>query len=138
MSLSTLIRVSARPLLATIFVYGGLDALKSPEVKAPKAEGLLAPVIENVPGVETAEQVVKIDAAMKIAGGVALALGIFPKFAATVLAASLVPTTIAGHDYWNQDDPQAQAAQKIQVAKNASILGGLLVVVAGGGSRPKK
>jgi uncharacterized membrane protein YphA (DoxX/SURF4 family) len=93
--------------------------------------------VDKAPGIESAEQVVKIDAAIKIAGGIALGLGILPRFTATVLAASLVPTTIAGHDYWNQEDPQAQAAQKLQAAKNASVLGGLLLVMAGGGSRPK-
>jgi uncharacterized membrane protein YphA (DoxX/SURF4 family) len=137
MSMSTLIRIAARPLLGTIFVYGGLGAFREPAARAPKAEGLLAPIVDKAPGIESAEQVVKIDAAIKIAGGIALGLGILPRFTATVLAASLVPTTIAGHDYWNQEDPQAQAAQKLQAAKNASVLGGLLLVMAGGGSRPK-
>jgi uncharacterized membrane protein YphA (DoxX/SURF4 family) len=138
MSLSTLVRVTARPLLASIFVYGGLDAFRSPDAKAPKADSLLAPVVDRVPGVQSSAQLVKLDAAVKVAGGVALGLGILPRTTAALLAGSLVATTIAGHDYWNQDEPQARAMQRLQLVKNASILGGVLLVVAGGGSRPKR
>ncbi len=44
------------------------------------------------------------------------------------LAASLVPTTAAAHQYWTIEDPAARAQQKIHFWKNASLLGGLLLV----------
>ena len=44
-------------------------------------------------------------------------------------SASLVPTTAAAHRYWTIDDPAARAQQKIHFWKNASLLGGLLLVV---------
>ena len=44
-----------------------------------------------------------------------------------MLAASLVPTTLAGHPFWDETDPQAKAQQRLQFAKNTSILGGLLL-----------
>ena len=44
-----------------------------------------------------------------------------------MLAASLVPTTLAGHRFWEETDPQAKAMQRLQFAKNTSVLGGLLL-----------
>ncbi len=44
---------------------------------------------------------------MQIASALALATGRAPRLAATVLAASLVPTTLAGHRFWEESDPTA-------------------------------
>ncbi len=38
------------------------------------------------------------------------------------------PTTAAAHQYWTIEDPAARAQQKIHFWKNASLLGGLLLV----------
>jgi hypothetical protein len=34
---------------------------------------------------------------------------------------------MAGHAFWDETDPQAKATQRLQFAKNTSILGGLLL-----------
>ena len=47
--------------------------------------------------------------------------------ASTVLAASLIPTTVAGHRFWEETDPTAKKTQRLNFAKNASIVGGLLI-----------
>jgi putative oxidoreductase len=47
--------------------------------------------------------------------------------AALALGASLVPTTFAGHRFWEEGDPKQRAAQKIHFLKNVGLLGGLLL-----------
>jgi putative oxidoreductase len=121
----------ARPLLASIFIYGGIDAFRNPESKAPKADKVVGAVPAVVPGMSTTADLVRIDGAAKVIGGVALGLGIFPRLAALGLAASLVPTTLAGHPFWEESDPAARRAQELQFAKNASILGGVLLAAFG-------
>jgi uncharacterized membrane protein YphA (DoxX/SURF4 family) len=44
-----------------------------------------------------------------------------------VLAASLVPTTLAGHAFWTVDDPEQRKQQLAHFAKNLAILGGLIL-----------
>ena len=56
-----------------------------------------------------------------------LAFGKAPRAAAGVLAASLVPTTLAGHAFWTFDDPAQSAQQRAHFAKNLAILGGLIL-----------
>ena len=69
----------------------------------------------------------RINAGAQLLAAAALATGRAPRLSATVLAASLVPTTLAGHAFWDETDPQAKATQRLQFMKNTSILGGLLL-----------
>jgi uncharacterized membrane protein YphA (DoxX/SURF4 family) len=88
-----------------------------------------------LPGISSTEQLVRVDGAAKVLGGVALGLGIFPRLSALGLAASLVPTTLAGHRFWEETDPAQRKAQQLHFVKNVSILGGVLLV-AFEGRRP--
>jgi uncharacterized membrane protein YphA (DoxX/SURF4 family) len=122
----------ARPLLAGMFVYGGIDAFRNPGGKVPRAE-MVAPDIADLVGVDAdTEQLVQFNGAVQVAAGITLALGIFPRVSALVLAGSLVPTTLAGHRFWDEDDPGARAQQTIQFLKNAAMMGGLLLIVEHG------
>jgi putative oxidoreductase len=124
-----LVRRIARPLLASTFIFGGIDALRNPASKAPAAEKLDIP---SKPGMDklnisSTEQAVKVNAAAQVAGGSLLALGKFPRVAALVLAGSVVPTTLAGHRFWEEDDSAKKQGQLLHFLKNASMLGGLLL-----------
>ncbi len=118
-------------LLSGMFVSGGLDALIRPKGKVPKAEVVTEPAIEELGLDLDTEQLVRLNGAVQVAGGLMLAGGVLPRVAATALAGSLIPTTLAGHRFWAEEDPQARAAQRIQFLKNMSMLGGLLLVAIG-------
>jgi uncharacterized membrane protein YphA (DoxX/SURF4 family) len=75
---------------------------------------------------------VRINGAAQVVAGATLALGWFPRLSALVLAGSLVPTTVAGHRFWEEDDPKAKSQQTIHFLKNLGILGGLLMVIDAG------
>jgi uncharacterized membrane protein YphA (DoxX/SURF4 family) len=129
MSISSLV---ARPLLAGMFVYGGLDAYRNPGGKVPRAEKV-APDIARLAGIDAdTEQLVQFNGAVQVVAGTTLALGIFPRLSALVLAGSLIPTTLAGHRFWEADDEAARNQQTIQFLKNGAMLGGLLLVVEHG------
>ena len=38
-----------------------------------------------------------------------------------------LPTTVAGHPFWEEKDPAARASQRIHFFKNVSMVGGLLI-----------
>ncbi len=124
----TLVRRIARPLLAGVFVTGGLDALRNPESKAGAAEKVGPDVARKLPYLpEDPVQLVRINGGVQVVAGVLLAIGRFPRLAALALAASLIPTTAAGHRFWEIEDPAQRAQQKLHFLKNASMLGGLLL-----------
>ena len=77
-------------------------------------------------------RLVRVNGAVQVGAGIGLALGIAPRLAALALAASLVPTTAAGHRFWEEEDDKARAQQTIHFLKNITIMGGLLEVCAAG------
>ena len=108
-----LLRRVARPMLAAIFIQGGIAALKSPQGHVQAAKPVLdavTPVLEKAtdaaaPTIDKAadaapvavphttsewlddETLVKIDGGVKVVAGTMLALGKFPRLASTALAA---------------------------------------------------
>ena len=70
---------------------------------------------------------VRINGAVQVLAGLGLASGRAPRLSATVLAATLVPTTAAGHRFWEEQDPAKRAQQRTHFFKNVSMLGGLII-----------
>jgi putative oxidoreductase len=130
------VRAAARPLLASIFVAGGVDTLRNPDPRVQAADKLVTPMVQRSSRLSSTEQVVKLDAAAKIVAGILLAFGRLPRLSATVLAASLVPTTLAGHRFWEESDPAMRAQQRMHLMKNASVLGGLILAAVDTEGRP--
>ena len=56
--------------------------------------------------------------------------------ASAALAATLVPTTIAAHSYWQEQDPEVRARQRTQFLKNLGLLGGLLLAAVDTEGKP--
>ncbi|HEU5152135.1 MAG TPA: DoxX family membrane protein [Iamia sp.] len=200
------VRTLARPLLASVFVSGGVDMLRNAGSLAPVAEPVTSKVVEAAqpavdkaaeaaaPAVEAAaEKVVDLaesasealpDAAQPVAGladqaadaarplagetllagsdptppqvtipddpelltkvnggvmvgaGLLFAIGKLPRLSAAALAATLVPTTLAGHRFWEIDDEEERAAQQIHFMKNVALLGGLALAAIDTEGRP--
>jgi uncharacterized membrane protein YphA (DoxX/SURF4 family) len=134
----TVVRRIARPFLSAIFIAGGLDSLRNPGPKVAAAEDVAAPIAAHIPGIpeEDTEQLIKINAAVQLGAGTLLALGKLPRLSALALAATLVPTTAAGHRFWEETDPGTRAAQQIHFLKNVGLLGGLLIAAVDLEGRP--
>ena len=133
-----ILRRVARLMLSSMFVTGGLDAVLNPRDKASVAEDLAHRVTSPLPslrGMDT-EQLIRLNGAVQLAAGVMLALGRLPRLSAAALAASLVPTTVAGHPFWEETDKGQRRAQQIHFLKNVSMLGGLILAALDTEGRP--
>lgn len=131
------LRALARPMLASIFVLQGYDTLRRPQRVAPAAEPIAQPVTQRVPFLpDDTEQLVRINGAVQLVAGSLLTLGKLPRLSALAIAATLVPTTLAGHRFWEADDDQNQAQQRIHFLKNLSMLGGLLIAAGDTAGQP--
>ena len=130
------VRRIARPLLAATFVTGGMDSYRHP---APRAQ-MAAPVIAKIPpqlGLPNdPELLVRVNGAAMAGAGTLLALGKLPRLSALVLAATIVPTTLAGHRFWEVKDPAARKQQQLHFMKNLGLLGGVLLAVVDTDGRP--
>jgi uncharacterized membrane protein YphA (DoxX/SURF4 family) len=113
-----------------MFIYGGLDSVRHPEGKVAAANKVVAPIGDAADGRIRTVHLVKVNGAAQVLAGAALATGRFARPAALVLAASLVPTTLAGHRFWEQETPADRHLQRIQFLKNMAMLGGLVLAAA--------
>lgn len=124
----SLLRATGRPMLASMFVAGGLDSLRNPEAVAPVADPVVQPVTARVDALpDSTVRAVRLSGAVQVAAGVLLGIGRMPRLAALAIAATLVPTTLAGHRFWEEEDPEQREQQRIHFLKNLSMLGGLLI-----------
>lgn len=108
-------------LLSVIFITGGSSAYLEPGNRPSKVAKA---------GIPEPELAVKANGALMVFAGIALALNIRPKLAATALLASLIPTTLVGHPFWEEAEEGPRKAQQTQFAKNLGLIGGLLLVLA--------
>ena len=112
---------TGRTLMSGIFISGGWAAFIEPGPRVAKAGAV---------GLSNPELAVRANGLAMVAGGTALAVGVWPRAAAAGLIASLAATTVAGHAFWDEDDPKVRAQQRTQFLKNLAIVGGLAVLFA--------
>lgn len=110
-------------LLSGIFISGGAAQLLQPGGRVQK--------VGNA-GIPQPAQAVTLNGATMVFGGTLLALGILPRLAATMLLASLLPTTFVGHSFWAEENAAGRQAQQTQFFKNLGLMGGLLMVILEG------
>jgi putative oxidoreductase len=117
----SLLRKLGQMCLAAIFISGGWQAFVAPggRVRAVEKAGMPEP-----------ETLVILNGAVMTVGGTLLALDLAPKATAAALLASLVPTTLVGHAFWNESNESTRKAQQTQFMKNLGMIGGLLLVLA--------
>lgn len=100
------VRALARPLLASVFVVDGIDALRYPEKHAALAEpydSVLDKAAEKVPGVPASRTTqVRVIGGASVAAGLLLAIGKAPRVAAATLAAIGVTSTVIRHPFWSK------------------------------------
>jgi putative oxidoreductase len=133
----TVLRALARPMLASIFVIQGYNTLREPERVAPAAEPVVRLLTERIPAVSAkTEHAVRVNGAVQLVAGSLLALGRLPRISAFAIAGTLVPTTVAGHRFWEAEQDGDRMQQRIHFLKNLAMFGGLLIAGADTEGRP--
>jgi uncharacterized membrane protein YphA (DoxX/SURF4 family) len=116
-------------LTGSTYVVLGLDAACTPGPRVAQAASTLTTMRTLLPLPEDDELLVRSNGAVQVAGGALLMLGKAQRLSALALAASLIPTTMAGHAFWTIEDPADRKRQQVQFHKNMAMLGGLLFAV---------
>jgi putative oxidoreductase len=134
-------RLVARPMLASMFVVGGVNALRNSEALAakakPVADRIRVMLDKHIPTASPSEvTLVRVNGAVHVLAGLSLATGRMPRLSSLVLAGTLVPTTLGGHRFWEESDPALRQNQQIHFFKNVSMLGGLLIAAGDTEGRP--
>jgi uncharacterized membrane protein YphA (DoxX/SURF4 family) len=127
--------------MAAPFMVTGIETLRDPGSRADKIAPVIKPLADRVSWLPTKdpEALVRIQGAVCLGTGALLALGRFQRLSTLVLAGQLVPSLLAEHRFWTEDDPERRAVERSQFFKTAGLLGALLVAgTAPGKHRPIK
>lgn len=120
-------RFLGRALFAPLFYAGARNAISKADGVAGLIDKRRAQVgLTDLP--VSSKQLVQVNGAAQIGLSTTMALGIAPRLSALGLIGSLVPTTLAGHAFWEEEDETAKNNQLLQFVKNAAVVGGLLYV----------
>jgi putative oxidoreductase len=127
-------------MLSAIFVVQGSEAVLDPEKLAARAKPVtdrVAPALQRIhPKMPTEPRaIIQANGAVQVTAGL-LMLTPLRRPAAVALAASLVPTTLAAHAFWQVADPADRKRQRIQFLKNVGLLGGLMLAALDTEGRP--
>ena len=119
--MSRLGRIMGRLAMAALFIESGLKVAQDPGHRPKLAADL---------GIPQPELATRANGAAMVAGGSLLATGLADRAAATLLAGLLIPTTLAGHRFWEKEDDAEKAAQRIHFLKNLSIFGAMIYIAS--------
>ena len=115
--------LAGRLLFGGVLAFMGLNHFLNAEEMAAYAESK---------GIPAANFGVVASGALLVLGGLSLVLGAYPLLGAAALAAFLVVTTLAMHDFWNVSDPEARQSEVTDFLKNVALVGGALVLFSVG------
>lgn len=142
----TLLRAGARTLLASYFIAAGVKSVRNPDPLVPAAEPITDKVVPLVKQYapdqiasfipEDAKTLVRVNGAVQVIGGLALASGRGRRVGSLLLAGSLIPSTLAKYPFWSLSDPDEKAAARSHFLKNISILGGVLLAAGDTEGKP--
>ncbi|WP_277454700.1 DoxX family protein [Janibacter sp. DB-40] len=130
-----IVRRIARPLLSSIFILGGVNALRYASAHKDAAEPVIKKLAAPLGLPEDSELLVRVNGAAMVGGGVLVATGKAPRLGSLVLLSSIIPTTLT-HQWWTETDPEKKQGEQIQFFKNLSLLGGLLLAAADTEGKP--
>jgi putative oxidoreductase len=122
----------ARVAQSAVFVGGGRAVWSNPAGPAAGVAPFLSKVRSRVPLLTNVndEDLVRLNAAVMIGGGLALSTGLATRIGATLLAGSLIPTTIAAFPFWQMPEGPERMHTQSDFLKNAAVWGGLLATLA--------
>lgn len=133
----TLVRAIGRTMLSSYFVLSGIRAIGKPSQFVADAEPLtdrLVPVAKRVAPQQVAgfipedtATLIRINGAVQVAGGLALATGKGRRLGAALLACSMIPTTLARHPFWSRTDTEDKIHDRQQFIKSIGLLGGVII-----------
>lgn len=129
-----MIRVLARPLLASWFVYGGVRAALEPQSGAEAAEPVVKPLLIEA-GVDVPlETLVRAHGIATAATATVLAFSKSPRTAGVALTGLAAVTVATATPFWRMEEGAERDAALEQFMKNLSLLGGAMLAATAGHS----
>ncbi len=133
--LGGMIRALARPLLASWFVYAGVRDALEPQDRAPLADPVVAPLLQEagVTDVSTTD-VVRVHGAVTALTATVLAFSRTPRTAGLALTGLAAASAAVYTPFWRLPEGPERDAMRGEFLKNLSLVGGAMLAATAGHS----
>lgn len=136
----TLVRVLARPLLASSFVLTGIDRLRNTEATAAALRPALDRLSKAVPSAASVtsneKQVAKVLGAAHLGAALLLGIGRFSRLSALVLVGTSSLNAVVEFNNADSSTAKARKERRNQLIKNLSLVGAVLIAAVDTNGRP--
>lgn len=132
----TLVRLIARPMLASSFILSGVNRLRHADQTAQQLSPVLSKVSEALPINASEKTLARAIAGTQIGAGVLLATGKFSRFAGVVLSLTAGLTTYVEYRSEAKNPAADKSHKRTQLAKNIGLIGGALLASVDTAGRP--
>ncbi|WP_026545909.1 DoxX family membrane protein [Arthrobacter sp. 35/47] len=136
----TLVRVLARPLLASSFVLTGIDRLRNTDATAAALRPTLDRITKAVPAAASAtgneQAVAKVLGTAHLGAAVLLGIGRFSRLSALVLVVTSTLNAVVEFNNADSSTSKARKERRNQLIKNLSLLGAVLLAAVDTNGRP--
>ena len=131
-----MIRLLARPMLASSFIFSGLDRLRHADATAAQLAPVLAPLSAALPVDASEKTLARLLAGAQVGAGILLALGKFSRPAAVVLTLTAGLGTVVEYRTAETTTKENRAHRRNQLTKNIALIGGALLASVDTAGRP--
>ncbi len=135
-TLLSVVRVLARPMLASSFIMSGLDRLRHTNQTVAQLGPVLRPLSQALPVKVSEKTLARALAGTQLGAGVLLALGKFSRPAAVVLALTAGLTTVVEYRSADTSTGENRSHRRQQLNKNIALVGGALLASVDTAGRP--
>ncbi|MGV0111252.1 MULTISPECIES: DoxX family protein [unclassified Arthrobacter] len=136
----TLVRVIARPMIASSFVFSGVDRLRTAGATAPQLKPVLAGVTKVVPSAAAItgnEKLVgQVLGATQVGAALLLGIGRFSRVAALLLTVTATVNALVDYRSADSATKEGKKARRTQLLKNLSLIGAVLLAAVDTNGRP--
>lgn len=132
----SIIRIFARPMLASSFILSGIDRLRHAEQTAQQLAPVLSPLSAVLPVQASEKTLARVLAGTQVGAGVLLAAGKFARPAAVVLALTAGLGTVVEYRNADTTTKENRAHRRNQLTKNIGLIGGALLASVDTVGRP--
>ncbi len=132
----SIVRVLARPMLASSFILSGLDRLRHADQTAKQLSPVLSAAVQALPFATDEKMLARVIGGTQLGAGVMLAAGKFSRLSALLL--TLTSTLNAVVEYRTADSSTAEGRtqRRHQLLKNVSLSGGMLLAAVDTAGKP--
>lgn len=132
----SIVRVLARPMLASSFILSGVDRLRHVDQTTAQLAPILRPLSQALPVNASEKTLARVIAGTQLGAGVLLALGKFSRPAAVALALTAGLTTVVEYRSADTSTGENRSHRRHQLAKNIGLVGGALLASVDTAGRP--